>query len=188
MACLYDTINCHFDKAYENSYNSPVIRRWNLTIILIVTAFVLGVVSGYTYRDRFSWLLPNTAELERTEPDIEQAIFEAEIKDILRPDTGAEAADGSSEIYDFTGRVRAIATDGITVEEPDGTIDFILTETTRYATVEFFTNADGAPDTKETPLTYSDITLDNLVVVYTVEDIRTASERHVILVQKLNNQ
>lgn len=164
-----------------------MIRRWNLTIILIVTAFVLGVVAGYTYRDRFSRLLPNPAELERTEPDIEQAIFETEIKDILRPDSGLEAVVTPSEVYAFTGYIRALSTTNITVEEPDGAIDFILTDTTRYTVLETFINDYGLPDSKQTDIAFTDLALDDLVTVYTAEDIRTASERQVTLVQKLNN-
>lgn len=147
---------------------------------------MLGVVAGYTYRDRFSRLLVDTAALERTEPDIAEDIFRAEIADILRPETGLEAVTQPSEVYAFTGRVQAITADSITVAEPDGAIDFILTADTSYVALETFTNTDGLPDSQQTPLTYTDIKLDDFVSVYTVEDIKTAPERHVHTVQKLN--
>ncbi|HBY73893.1 MAG TPA: hypothetical protein DEG44_04335 [Candidatus Kerfeldbacteria bacterium] len=175
-------------KHIKIQYNSSVIRRWNLTIILIITAFVLGVVAGYVYRDRFSWFLPNKAELERTEPDIEAEIFQAEIEDILRPDTGIDAASGVSEVFAFTGSVQSLTLDGIVVENPDGAIDFILTDTTRFAALSSFIDQYGLPDTAETDITLADIAVGDLVSVYTIEDIRTAEERHVTLVQKLNNE
>ena len=165
-----------------------MIRRWNLTIILIITAFVLGVVAGYIYRDRFSWLLPNQAKLERTEPDIEAAIFESTIEEILRPDTANEAVLEPSEVFAFTGSVQSLSADRIVVENPDGAIDFILTATTRFAALSPIIDENGLPGSAETDMTRSSIAVGDLVSVYTAEDIRTASERHVTLVHKLNNE
>lgn len=171
-----------------------MIRRWNLTIILIVTAFVLGVVAGYVYRDRFSWLLLDTDELERTEPNISEKIFRTEIENILRPETANEAVTEPAEVYSFTGRIIAISSTAITVEQPsDATetldaIDFILTNATRYAELQTFINEYGLPDSSETALNSTDLAVGDLVSVYTEEDIRTAPERRVIAVHKLNNE
>ncbi len=159
----------------------------------MITAFVLGVVSGYTYRDRFSWLNPDWAELDRTEPDISQEIFRTEVAEILKPKTGLEATSGANEVYAFTGRVIALTATLITVEQPTGTtdtldaIDFILTDTTSYKALTILTDVNGLPGSVEADLAQSELVIGDIVTVYTVEDIITATERHVVTVQKLNN-
>lgn len=170
-----------------------MIRHWNFTIILIVTAFVLGVVAGYTYRDRFSWLNPDWAELDRTEPDISQEIFRTEVAEILKPKSGLEATTGINEVYAFTGRVMALTSTVITVEQPNETtptldaIDFILTDETQFKTLTVVTDENGLPGSIETDLDQSQLTIGDIVTVYTSEDIITSSEHHVVTVQKISN-
>lgn len=170
-----------------------MIRHWNLTIIIVITAFVLGVVAGYTYRDRFSWLNPDWAELDRTEPDISQEIFRTEVAEILKPKTGLEATSGANEVYAFTGRVIALTSTLITVEQPNETtptldaIDFILTEETKFKTLTVVTDENGLPGSIETDLDQSQLTIGDIVTVYTIEDIITSSEHQVVTVQKLSN-
>lgn len=180
-------------KLAKIQYNKPVIRHWNLTIIIVITAFVLGVVAGYTYRDRFSWLNPDWAELDRTEPDISQEIFRTEVAEILKPKTGLEATSGANEVYAFTGRIIALTSTLITVEQPNETtptldaIDFILTDTTSYQALTIVTDANGLPGSVGTDLAPSDLNIGDIVTVYSAEDIITATERHVVTVQKLNH-
>ncbi|MBI4407600.1 MAG: hypothetical protein HY565_03820, partial [Candidatus Kerfeldbacteria bacterium] len=167
-----------------------MIRRWNLTIIIIITAFVLGVVSGYTYRDRFSRLSLQQAKLDRTEPDISQDIFRTEVAELLTPKTSVEATTGVDEVYAFTGRIIALTTTLMTVEQPNETtptldaIDFILTDTTSYKALTIITDVNGLPGSVEADLTQSELSIGDIVTVYTVEDIVTATERHVVTVQR----
>lgn len=168
-----------------------MLRRWNLTVLIIILAFVVGTGVGYIYRDRFSWLLPNTNNLERNQPDISQEIFRTEVSELLKPTSGSEATTGVSEVYSFTGRIYALSSSALTVEQPNDTtdtldaIDFILTDTTRYETVQAVTDVNGLPGTVMSPITGSDLSVDDIVAVYTLEDIKTSTEHHATVVQKI---
>lgn len=150
-------------------------------------------MAGYTYRDRFSWLNPDWAELDRTEPDISQEIFRTEVAEILKPKTGLEATSGANEVYAFTGRVLALTSTLITVEQSNETtptldaIDFILTEETKFKTLTIVTDENGLPGSIETDLDQSQLTIGDIVTVYTIADIITSSEHQVVTVQKLSN-
>lgn len=168
-----------------------MLHRWNFSIILIITAFVVGAAAGYVYRDRYSWLLPNFANLERTEPDIAADIARTNIEDILRPDSGLEASSGESSIYSFTGTVLAVSASSLTVDQPtDATdtvdaIDFILTPETIYVTAVAGMDENGLPGLTETEIDGNTLQVGDIVSVYTLEDIRTSSELHVSKVQQL---
>ena len=167
-----------------------MLHRWNLSIILIITAFVFGGMCGYIYRDRFSWLLPNFAHLDRTQADIGGDIARTSIEDILRPDSGIAATTGQAEVYSFTGGILAVNSESITVNQPtDETetidaIDFILTPETVYVSAQAIADENGLPGLAETTIDQSALTTGDLVTVYTREDIRSANERHVTKVQQ----
>lgn len=169
-----------------------MIRRWNLTILIILLAFVVGIGIGYVYRDRYSKLLPNEAELEREQADLSQQLFRTEVSELLRPETGLEAFAGTSEVYNFTGRITTLAGSNLTLEEPsDATptadeIDFLLTNETIYVTLDVVEDENGLPQTLETELNRSDLNLGDIVAITTAEDMKTATERHVTKVQKIN--
>ncbi|EKD76737.1 MAG: hypothetical protein ACD_43C00008G0001, partial [uncultured bacterium] len=145
---------------------------------------VFGFMAGYVYRDRFT----NQYQKERLaeqQPDISGQILNASIEEILQPATSTEAITQPAEVYTFSGYVRAITADSITIDQPDDTtegedyIDFILTPDTIFVSVRNEID-DTALITKiETPITVDDISLGDIIMVYTAEDIKTASERHV---------
>ncbi len=177
----------------KTHYNRVVIRRWNLTILIILLAFVVGIGIGYTYRDRFSSLLPNTTELDRTQPDISQELFRTEVSEMLKPETGLEATSGQAEVYNFTGRVAALSGNQLTLEVPsdatptEDAIDFTLTEGTIYVSLDVLTDENGLPAAVEDEISRADLSIGDMVNVQTSEDIKTATERHVLKLQQLVN-
>lgn len=171
-----------------------MLRRWNFTLIVIVTVFVVGIGIGYTYRDRFVYnsnFLP--WKLASTQQDMSGAILQSEVAKVLTPKSTAEAVSAPKEVYSFYGYVRSISNDSIVVDQPDDTtpdsdaIQFTLTADTLYADIAAIVDANGLPDSVETPLVQTDIKVGDIVTVYTLEDMRTADVRHVTKVQRIKD-
>lgn len=176
-------------KRIEIQYNLLVIRRWNLTILIIILAFVVGFGLGYLYRDRFSfWILRNTSN--RNEPNIAQDIFRTEVTDLLRPETAEEAAN-TVGAYSFTGRVYAFTGTILTVEQPDDStdtldaIDFTVSDATRYESAKGIVDSNGIPDTETNLITSGEISAGDIVTVYTLENMRESEVYQATVVQKI---
>jgi hypothetical protein len=146
---------------------------------VILLAFVLGIGLGYTYRDRFV-VIPPSINLN-SEPDINKEITQAEIVDRLRPDSSLEAASGDFEIHSYTGKITTITKDHITVDN----IGFILTDATLYATLATGVDEYNSPSAIETDITPADLLVGDYITVYTQENIKTATDKHVTKVQKI---
>lgn len=166
------------------------MQRWNLTILLIVCAAVFGFMAGYVYRDRFTnWYQKD--QIAEQQPDISGQILNASIQEILQPETSNDAVTQPAEVYSFTGYIRSISADTITVERPDDTtegadaIDFILTESTSYTAIRTESDAIGVITKIDEPLSRYDLTIGDIVAVYSIEDIASASERHLTKVERI---
>lgn len=165
-----------------------MIRRWNLTILIIILAFVVGFGLGYVYRDRFSlWLMHNS---NSNQPNIAQDIFRTEVEDLLRPET-ADMATSNAGAYSFTGRVYRLNNDSITVEQPDDAtttldaIDFMVNDQTRYESAKGIIDPNGVPDTETAQITSHDIAVGDIVTIYTLDDMRETETYQATVVQKI---
>jgi hypothetical protein len=156
-----------------------------------VAAAVFGFMAGYIYRDRFSNWYQKERIVEQ-QPDISGQIMNASIQDILQPKTAAEAVADSSAVYSFTGYVRALEQNAITVERSDDTtegtdaIDFILTDSTVYSDIRTEIDATGVINRVDDAITQAHLGLGDIVTVYSLEDIRTAAERHITKVERIS--
>lgn len=177
-------------KGRKIQYNSFVIRRWNLTILLIITAGVFGFITGYVWRDRFTnWYAKD--RLTQTQPDISGQLFEDNVAELLKPETATEATHQATEQYSFTGRIQNLSENEIIIENPDDTmadadsLNFLLTDETVYSQLQSTINDAGIITTNDTPLSRIDIAVNDIITVYTEEDIRTATERRLTKVERI---
>ncbi|MBI2415301.1 MAG: hypothetical protein HYV33_01410 [Candidatus Kerfeldbacteria bacterium] len=165
------------------------VKHWNFTIIAVLGGSVLSFVFGYTYHANrlASGSLTNTITAV---PDVTGDILSDQVRQALVPDSGIEAVLAPSELHAYTGYVRAIKSTELIVEKPDATttwpdqINFILTDTTRYSTLDAGLE-NNLPVTTEQAMTLDSITVGDIVTVYTNEDIYTAELRVATKVQKI---
>lgn len=167
-----------------------MIRRWNLTILLIIAAGVFGFIAGYVWRDQFTnWYAKD--RLAETEPDISGQIFKNNVAQLLKPETASEAVYQAAEQYSFTGRILSLSDDEIVIESPDDTaptedsLNFLLTDETVYSQLQSTIDEAGIIITNDSPLSRIDIAVNDIVTVYTQENIRTTTERHLTKVERI---
>lgn len=169
-----------------------MIRRWNLTILIIICAFVLGVGAGYAYRDQFgAGVIVTNAP---TDGELEAQLFESHVAELLKPTSGLDAATASSAIYTVTGRLVSKQHNQLEVEVPnsampdDDTLTFLITDQTTYAALKpADVSADPTALPTEENLNLSDLAVGDTISVYTLEDLLSTTEWHITKVQRLNN-
>lgn len=167
-----------------------MIRHWNLTILLIISAGVFGFISGYVWRDRFTnWYAKD--RMAQTQPDISGQIFEDNVTQLLKPETASEAAYQSAERYSFTGRILSLSKDEIVIEQPDDTtpsadgLKLLPTNETVYSQLQSTVDDTGIITTHDVLLSRTDMMVGDIVTVYTQENIRTATDRHLTKVERI---
>jgi len=135
-------------------------------------------------------LRPLNTNQTTEQPDISGDILDQQIIATLSPDSGIEAITQPAERYAYTGYVRSITDTAIVVEDPDATttwpdgLDFQLSADTIVVDLKAVT-VNGLPENVETPLSIKDIAVDDIITVYTKENILAAETRTVTKIQRI---
>lgn len=166
------------------------MKHWNLTILLVLFTAVFSFLAGYVIRD--TTLQPLNTNQTTEPPDISGDILDQQIIAALGPDSGIEAITQPTERYAYTGYVRAITDTTIVVEDPDATttwpdeLDFQLQAETIVVDLKAVT-VNGLPENVETQLIIEDLAVNDIITVYTVENILDSETRTATKIQRIVN-
>ena len=164
---------------------------WTFTIIAIIFVGTIAFMGGY----RLGFISQDTGQIvvnPEEQPDIAGDILDQQIIDgLYTPETSDDIRTIPAEVYAFTGYVRSITPTEIVVEHsssktewPDA-LTFTLQEST-IITETFVINQEQGPSTyEENDLTRQDISTDDIVTVYTEEDIKTSEARTVTKIKRI---
>lgn len=161
---------------------------WTLTIIAVLTAGVFGYVGGY-------WLKSQNISDSTIQNNVDNSViasetFNSQINSANRNEVLDTTADEFSEIHAYTGYIREKTPTGLVLENPtmqikgSNRISFSLENDTKYVEVKNIF-IDGKPEYQETILELNDLNKDDIVTVYTRENIRTAENRFATAVERL---
>lgn len=171
---------------------------WTFSIIAVIFMTVIGYVAGYSFNEykHDGTVVVNPVE----QPDVSGDILDQKIIDSLYGPVDSETGRRANtlpppvtDLHVFTGYVKSINDATIIVEHTDSTtewpdaLSFQLQYNTAYA--ELYSEIDDAGFRKlnEATLTVNDIAIDDIVSVYTVENILDSDIRTVTKVQKIKN-
>ncbi len=171
---------------------------WTFTIIAILFTAVVSYIIGYSVA---SYTVVKTSNLSTDDIDVSGEIMDEQIikglyfENINSDNTNAIQASPTA-IYTFTGYIREINDDSISIEHSDAstdwedTLSFTITSDSNYVELKLSTDENNLPISIENPITINDLSVGDIVTAYTNENILKNESRtinKIQLIKKVNN-